>query len=231
MRVAEDGEVDHGGQARLLDRVQREQGLAYVTDGLGDDEVHTLVDGPPHLLVEHGAHGASGLGVSVDEDVGVADIAGNQCISFLRDLSCEADRAAVHLLERALLADQPELLPVGIVGEGQHHVGASAQEVAVQAGDRIGVFQHHFGHVGTGGDVAGPLELEQIALGADERPGLEAIEKARRGGRDDVSHGGGLLVGAGGAAPRRLAWPPCGERGYRCFAKALYSSGILSSLP
>ena len=34
---------------------------------------------------------------------------------------------------------------MGVVGESKHHVGAWAQEVAVQPDHRIGVFQHRSG--------------------------------------------------------------------------------------
>ena len=54
---------------------------------------------------------------------------------------------------------------MGVVGEGEHYVGAGAQEVAMQPDHRIGVFEHRFGHVGAGGDIAAALELEEITLG------------------------------------------------------------------
>ena len=113
VRVAEDGEVDHRGQARRLDRCEREQGLAHVADGLGDDEVHALVHGPTHLLVEHGTHRPRGLRIAVHEDVGVAHIAGDERAALLRHHPREADRGAVHPFEPIFLADQPELLPMG----------------------------------------------------------------------------------------------------------------------
>ena len=65
---------------------------------------------------------------------------------------------------------------MGVVGEGQHHVGARVQEIAVQLGHDIRVVQDRFRNIGAGGEIAAPLDLEQIALGTDDRPCCQPLE-------------------------------------------------------
>ena len=93
---------------------------------------------------------------------------------------------------------------MGVVGEGEHDVGAGAQEVSVQPDHRVGVLQHHFGHVGAGGEIAGSLQLEQIALGADDRPRRQPFEQARSARRCSAGHWNDLLVRDGPAARSRV---------------------------
>ena len=45
--------------------------------------------------------------------------------------------------------------------------------------DEAGVLEHHFRHVRAGLQVAAPLELEEIPLGADDRPGLQPLQQTR----------------------------------------------------
>ena len=78
---------------------------------------------------------------------------------------------------------------MGVVGEGQHDVGARVQEVAVQLGHDLRVVQHRLRHVGACGKIAAPLDLEQIALGADDGPCCQPLEQARSAGHCGVSHG------------------------------------------
>ena len=75
---------------------------------------------------------------------------------------------AVHLLEVAGAADVPELLAVRVVGERDHDVRAGAQELAVQLAQGVGRVEDHLGHVRARLDVAAALELEHVALGADD---------------------------------------------------------------
>ena len=62
---------------------------------------------------------------------------------------------------------------MAVVGERLDHVGAGAHELAVELAHRLGGVEHDLRHVGAGLEVAAPLQLEQIALGADHRPRLE----------------------------------------------------------
>ena len=50
-------------------------------------------------------------------------------------------------------------------------------EVAVQLAHDLGMLEHDLGHVRPGLEVAPPLELEQIALGADHRPRRQPLEQ------------------------------------------------------
>ncbi len=52
-------------------------------------------------------------------------------------------------------------------------------ELLVQDPNQVGPLQHDLGHVRTGLQVAPPLELEQIALGADHRPLVEPLQQPR----------------------------------------------------
>ena len=51
-------------------------------------------------------------------------------------------------LEVAVAADVAELVAVRVVGERDHHVGAGAQELAVQLPQRVGLVEDDLGHVG-----------------------------------------------------------------------------------
>jgi hypothetical protein len=50
-------------------------------------------------------------------------------------------------------------------------------EFSVQSGYHIGLLEHHLWYERPGLQVPAPLELEQIALGADHWSGGEPIEK------------------------------------------------------
>ena len=112
------------------------------------------------------------------EDVRVADVARraarrSRCATVAGDLQ----RLAVDLLERVLLADQPQLLAVGVVGEGLDDVRAGVHELAVQLRHQLRVLEHDLGDERARLQVAAPLELEEVALGADDR----ALSRAARG--------------------------------------------------
>src|SRR5919199_357162 len=64
--------------------------------------------------------------------------------------------------------DIAQLLAVRVVRERDHHVRSRAQELAVQLADRLRLVEDHLGHIGAGLDVAAPLQLEDVALGADD---------------------------------------------------------------
>ena len=77
-----------------------------------------------------------------------------------------------------LLADRLQLLAVRVVGERLDDVGTRVDEFAVELGDELGVLEDDLGNEGASLQVAPPLELEQIALGADDGTLLEPLEKA-----------------------------------------------------
>jgi len=49
----------------------------------------------------------------------------------------------------------------------------------VQRGDRLGRLEHDLGHEGTGLQIAPPLALEQVALGADDRALRQEVKESR----------------------------------------------------
>ena len=50
-------------------------------------------------------------------------------------------------------------------------------ELPVQAGDEVGMLEHDLGHVGARLQIAAPLELEQVALGADDGAVFEPLQQ------------------------------------------------------
>ena len=50
----------------------------------------------------------------------------------------------------------------------------------MELGDRLGVLEHDLGDEGAGLEIAAPLELEQVALGADHRAGGKPLEEPCR---------------------------------------------------
>ena len=133
------------GSPARLDDVQRDERLFAPAEGLSDDEVHVCLDGPRDLLLEHPTHCFPG-GIVADEDVRVADVAGEQGARVVRDLLRDRERAAVHLLEQVLLVDDLQLLAVGVVRERLDDVGARVHELAVQLGDELRVLEHDLRH-------------------------------------------------------------------------------------
>ena len=88
-------------------------------------------------------------------------------------------RRAVHRLEIVLPADQPQFFAMRVIGEGLDHVGAGAQEIAMQVLDLLGEVEHDLRHVGARLQVAAPLQLEEVALGANHRSRGKPFEKTR----------------------------------------------------
>src|SRR5215218_4391640 len=175
---AVDRERDDRGQAGLLDHVERDQRLLGPGERLANDEVDVRVDRPRDLLLEHRPHRRRGFSVARVLDVRVADVAGVQRAGLPRDLGGARKRAAVDLLERVLLADHPQLLAVRVVGEGLDHVGAGVDELAVELGDELRVVEDDLGHERAGLQVAAALELEQVALSADDGALRETLEES-----------------------------------------------------
>ncbi len=170
------GHRDDRRKARLLDHLERERRLVDVRDGLRDDEVDARVGCPADLLLEHRPHGLLRL-VVVRIDVGVADVPGEERPALGCDLLRDRERLPVDLLEQVLLPDDPHLLAVRVVRERLDDVGARAHEVAVQLRDDLGMLEHDLGDEGAGLQIAAPLELEEIALGADHRALVEPLEE------------------------------------------------------
>ena len=64
-----------------------------------------------------------------------------------------------------------------VVRERLDDVGARVHELAVQLRDELGMIEHDLGDERAGLEVAPPLELEEVALGADHRPRLQALQQ------------------------------------------------------
>jgi hypothetical protein len=85
----------------------------------------------------------------------------------------------VERFEDVLLADDPQLLPVAVVGEGLDHVGARVHELAVEFGNHIRMVQDDLGDEGPGLKVSPPLAFEQVAFGADHGTALKHCGQIR----------------------------------------------------
>src|SRR5438132_14400730 len=124
------------------------------------------------LLLEHRARGAL-RGVVLGEDVRVADVSRDQRIGLGSNLLGDRERLPVELLEEVLLADQAHLFAVGVIREGRNDVRTGVDEIAVQLRHDLGMVEDGFGRERARLHVATPLELEEIALGADHRALVE----------------------------------------------------------
>jgi hypothetical protein len=83
----------------------------------------------------------------------------------------------VHRLQVALAAHVPQLLPVRVIGQRDHHLRARAQELPVQLAHCVGKVQHHLWHERPGLDVAPAFQLEDVTLGAEHGAGAQAFRK------------------------------------------------------
>ena len=112
-----------------------------------------------------------------------------------RDGLRDVERAAVDRLEVALAADDAQLLAMRVVGERLDDVRARVDEVAMELRHDLRMLEHDLGHERAGLQVAAPLELEDVAFGADDGALVEALRAgrvgARRSGHGDGSIGGG----------------------------------------
>ena len=93
------------------------------------------------------------------------------------DLLRERERLAVERLEQILLADHLQLLAVPVVGERLDDVGSGSRELDVELAHDVGVLEHDLGDEAAGLEIPSPLELEQVALGADDRAVLKPLEQ------------------------------------------------------
>src|SRR3990172_2751902 len=98
-----------------------------------------------------------------------------------RGLTREAKGLAVERLEIVLAADGAELLAVAVVGEGDHDLGAGAEELAVELPHRVGEVEDYLGHVRPALQVAAALELEEVALGAEDGVARKSFDKRAHG--------------------------------------------------
>ena len=108
-----------------------------------------------------------------------------------------AERVAVERLEIVLPADHAHLLAVAVVGERDHDLGTGAQELAMQLAHGVGEVEHDLGHVRAALQVAAALELEQVALGAEDDAVVESLEETLHARQYRGSGPGGVeVVGA-----------------------------------
>ena len=177
---------DDGNLLRFLDDIERNQRLLRVAERLADDEIDARIDRPADLLLEHRTHCALRSGIRRIVDVRIADVAGEERAAFFGDGLGEIEGAAVDRLEIALAPDDAELLAVRVIRQRFDDVRACMNEVAMELRHRLGMLEHDFGHECAGLQVTPALELEDIALGANHRAGVEALQQ--RGFRLRGSH-------------------------------------------
>src|SRR5438445_13700883 len=94
--------------------------------------------------------------------------------------------------------------------EPPDHLRGGVHEGAVQAFHPGGALPHDLRDVGAGLQVAAALELEEIALGADDRPGGESLEQA-----DGLSTGLRFGDQRPGWHPRTVSYAPSQFKGLR----------------
>ena len=167
---------DDGRVARLLDDLEREQASSTCEKVSAMMKSTPASDAQPTCSSNIARTVVLRLGV-VRIDVGIADVPGEERPALGCDLLRDRERLPVELLEQVLLPDDPHLLAVRVVRERLHDVGARVHEVAVQLRDDLGMVEHDLGHERAGLQVAAPLELEEIALGADHRALVEPLEE------------------------------------------------------
>ena len=163
-------------EAAGLRDLQGGERLARVVEGLADDDVGALLDGPAHHLLEHRADLGLALRVRRIPDVGVRDVAGDQVTGAgVSDLARDCERRPVEGLQELLLADDPHLLAVAVVREGLDDVGAGALEVHVQGAQGLRELEGDLGDELAGGQVSPTLELEEESLRDDDGACVEAL--------------------------------------------------------
>src|SRR3712207_9351216 len=101
--------------------------------------------------------------------------------TLFRSLLREGEGLAVEALEKLHFADDPELLAVGVVGERLDHVRPRVDELAVELRNLLGMLENYLRHEGSGLEVAPALQLEQVALGADNGASIQRSEEGRVG--------------------------------------------------
>ena len=182
---------DHRGLLRSLDHFQRDQRLLAPRKRLADDEIDAGIDRPADLLLEHRAHGFPRFGICGIEDVGIADVAGQQRAAFVGHCLGQFQRTAIHRLEVVLAADDAQLFAMRIVGQRLDDVGAGVDKIAMQLGDDFRMFDDDFRNECPGLQIPAPFEFEQVTLGADHRACFEALHQRELSGR---RHGAGSFA-------------------------------------
>ena len=181
MWLAVNREGHHGGQAGRHDDLGCKHGLRAVRVGFGDNELDAGLDGPGHLLLEHRAHLADALGVLGIEGIAVADIAGKKRAALLGDVARNRQGLAVQRLKHRFLADHAQLVAMRVIGESLDHVRAGVNEVSMQPLDDLGMLEHDLGHKWAGLQITAPFELEEIALGAEDRTLVKSLYQPKPG--------------------------------------------------
>jgi hypothetical protein len=102
---------------------------------------------------------------------------GEQRAGLVRHRLRDLQRAAVDRLEISLAPDDAQLLAMGVVSERLDDVGARMNEVPMELRDDLRMLEHDLGHESARLQIAPPLELEDVALGADHGAGFEALHQ------------------------------------------------------
>ena len=98
-------------------------------------------------------------------DPRVADVAGYERVALGGHLLRDAQRVPVERLEVLLPSDHPQLLAVAVIGEGDHHLGAGAEELPMKLAYGVGKVEHRLRHERSTLHVAASLQLEEVSLG------------------------------------------------------------------
>src|SRR3712207_116631 len=99
--------------------------------------------------------------------------------TLFRSLLREGEGLAVEALEKLHFADDPKLLAVGVVGERLDHVRPRVDELTVELRDLLGMLETGLRHDGSGLEVAPALQLEQVALGANDGAFVKVFEETK----------------------------------------------------
>jgi hypothetical protein len=65
---------------------------------------------------------------------------------------------------------------MGVISERLDHIGARAEEVAMQVLDLLGEIENDLWHIGARLQIAAPLQLEEVALSANHRSRGKPLE-------------------------------------------------------
>jgi len=77
------------------------------------------------------------------------------------------------------LPDDPHLLPVAVVGEGEGDIASGAKKVSSDLAQHVGVLESNLGHKFTGGEITPALYLKQVTTGKNKGPGsLKSFSKS-----------------------------------------------------
>jgi hypothetical protein len=213
-------------QSCRLDDRERELRFRAVGERLGDDVIDACLGGPCDLLLEHRTTRLDALRDRGIVDVGVADVAREQRAGLGSDLFRDRKRALVERFELVLATDDPQLLAVRVVGERLDDVGPGVDEIAMDLRDDLRMVEHGFRHERAGLHVTAPLELEQVALGADHGPLGQTLEESPA--RAILSAAGARRAGLAGAPHTHGQWLLLAPN-VRPFANRSSANGVSSA--